>query len=323
MSYQNKQPLVSVVIPVYNDQRFLRLAVNSIVGQTYKNLEILIVNDCSTDQTNQIISELKKRDERVKEISIDENRGIANALNCGFNHSKGEFIARMDSDDVALPNRIEVQLNQMLHNPKLDILGSAIFIIDSENKIIGKRSYPRSDRDIRSSLYYQCPFAHPSVVFRKRILKEPFIYSTEYLFAEDYELWLRLSSKGYIFENQVEPLICYRLRESSGKREKYVETQGKNTLSALMTHAPNENKKFPKFKSFQVSSIQIVEAVNGLLIEVRKRRYLKAVTKLIFNLIKSPSRYTRALLVRYESRLKKASERENRLVKIHISSLEK
>ncbi len=210
-------PLVSVILPVYNAEKFVFESINSIINQTYNNLQIIIINDGSVDNSLNIINSFN--DQRIIVISR-ENKGLIYSLNEGLKHSKGNFILRMDADDIAKENRIERQLAEFRKKPHLSVVGSFCELIDEENNIIGYRTPPRYNFYIKSSCFFGSPFVHPSVMFNKRKLKEQLFYSEKYRYAEDYELWARLSlDKSIQFYNIPEYLLKYRILKTSVSRK--------------------------------------------------------------------------------------------------------
>lgn len=188
------QPLVSVIIPCYNAQKFVEKAVRSIMEQTYTNLEILCCDDCSTDKTLIILQKLSQEDSRVKVIKNEQNLKIVQTLNKLVYLSSGKYIARMDADDISLPNRIEKQVEFMEKNVDVGICGCNIFYIDEKGKKIRKSNFPKTDKSIQNLKFFRTPFCHPTIMFNSD-LRKYFYYKDEYLYAEDYGLWLELLDK--------------------------------------------------------------------------------------------------------------------------------
>lgn len=201
-------PLISVIIPIYNGERYLPQAIKSIINQTYKKLEIILINDGSSDGTLKIIRKFINQDRRIRLINR-ENKGLIFSLNEGINASNGDFIARMDSDDISDKHRIETQLNY-IYKYNLDIVGSAVEYIGDK---CGYRAYPSKDEEIKMALTIGCPLAHPTVIGRAAIFKQH-NYSQFAKNYEDYELWCRMAKNGVRFGNVVSPLLKYRIHES-------------------------------------------------------------------------------------------------------------
>ena len=211
MNKMNRSPEISVVMPVYNGEKFLKEAMESILNQTYKDFEFLIVYDESTDGTLSIIKEFHEQDAKVILINGDKE-GISGALNKGIKEAKGEYIARMDADDISLPIRFEKQISHM-QNFELDICGGHSLLIDSDGKVNGIGIMPRSHDLCGLSLMFMVPFAHSSVMFRKNFLID---YSLEYKGNyEDLDLWTRMFSAGAKFGNVDNIVIRYRVLNES------------------------------------------------------------------------------------------------------------
>lgn len=180
-------------MPVYNAESFLVDAIESILQQTYKNFELIIVDDGSTDATPKILSAFAKKDSRIHVITNESNLGIVQALNNGLLICQGEYVVRMDADDISAHDRLSKQIPVLEKNPEIVVLGASLGYIDAEGKglgIVRKCS-------INKSLLFANPLLHPTVVIRKKTLdKIGVYYQSKYLYAEDYFLWLRLSKEG-------------------------------------------------------------------------------------------------------------------------------
>ena len=161
-----KYPLVSVIMPVYNGASFISKTIESILNQTYKNFELLILDDFSSDNSIEIIKSFK--DERIKLFTNKNNAGYIQGLNFLVNRSKGEFIARNDQDDISLPERLDKQLALFKRKPKLSIVGGQI---KAFGKYIKKVSYPVNYNDCRSQLLFNTCLHHPTVIFKRKKFK--------------------------------------------------------------------------------------------------------------------------------------------------------
>ena len=207
----NSNPMISVVMPVYNGEKFLKEAIESILNQTYKDFEFLIVYDESTDGTLSIIQEFQEKDTRVVLINGDKE-GISGALNKGIKKSRGKYIARLDADDISLPTRFENQINHM-EIFKLDICGGHSLLIDSDGKINGIGMVPRSHDLCGLSMMFMVPFAHSSVMILKSFLIDSSLkYIGKY---EDFDLWARMFSAGAKFGNVDDVVVRYRVLNDS------------------------------------------------------------------------------------------------------------
>ena len=202
------QPKISVIMPVYNGERYLRESIESVIGQTFKDFEFIIINDGSKDNSLKIIEEYRLKDNRIKIIE-QENSGVIQALNNGIKIAKGEYIARMDADDVSLPERLEKQIF-FLEKEKAVLCGSWAITINEEGKEIDKMNYPKSTW-LKNKLYLLRgnPFIHPTVMFKKEEIVKIGLYKN-HRHIEDYELWTRVVSK-YKSINIPEYLLKYRI----------------------------------------------------------------------------------------------------------------
>ncbi|WP_342436197.1 glycosyltransferase [Paenibacillus sp. FSL L8-0436] len=198
---------ISVIMPVYNNAMFLHEAVTTILLQTLNDLELIIIDDGSTDGSAGIIHEIM--DTRVKKIFHTENMGIVTSLNQGLDLAQGEYIARMDSDDIAALNRLEVQAYFMDTNPAIDICGTGY----TTNYLGPVKLNPMHHEEIKVWLLFYSCILHPSVMMRRSSIDRLGIrYDCNYPHAEDYELWNRLSSSAK-FANLPHNLMYYRPHE--------------------------------------------------------------------------------------------------------------
>jgi glycosyltransferase involved in cell wall biosynthesis len=206
-------PLVSVVMPVYNASAFLHEAIQSILAQTFTNFEFIIINDGSTDSSTEII--LSYPDPRIKYISNAQNQGLVASLNVAINTAKGFYIARMDADDIAYPDRLEVQIGYLQRYPNVKLLGSQVRLIDSNAKPFGFWKHPVTPAGVKEDIKRNCCFAHPSVVFEKQVFDELSGYSMNYkVAAEDYDLWMRILER-HQGANTEQVLVDYRIHTSN------------------------------------------------------------------------------------------------------------
>lgn len=202
---------ISVIMPVYNGEKYLREAIDSILNQTFSDFEFIIINDCSADSTEDIIKSYD--DSRIIYIKNEENLGVAETLNKGLEIAKGEYIARMDADDISLPTRFEKQVNYMENNLSCMLCGSNMNLFGG---LTGKTTVPISDTQIRANLLFASPFAHPTTFIRHSFIRQNNLkYKKEYEGVEDYALWLDFAclNIGTMY-NFAESLLNYRLHPS-------------------------------------------------------------------------------------------------------------
>lgn len=205
-----KAPLVSVVMPVYNGEKYLKEAIDSILNQTFKDFELLLINDASTDNSEKIINSYN--DSRIIYIKNEQNLGLIKTLNKGLDFAKGEFVARMDQDDISHSERFEKQLIIFKKNPEIGVCGTwfTLFRENHEDKII---EHPEYNDSIKIGLLTSCFIGHPTVMMRKKAI-ENYRYDINYQAAEDFELWTRLIRVTQFYNIQ-ESLLKYRFHSSN------------------------------------------------------------------------------------------------------------
>jgi len=224
-------PAISVVMSVYNSSSYLKEAVDSILQQSFNDFEFLITDDCSEDDSRQILKDYLSKDNRITLILNDKNEGLTVNLNRMVTKARGKYIARMDSDDISMPDRFEKEYNFMELNPQVGLLGSHSRIIKngSRDKILKR---PSEHEEIRSALLFENIITHSSVFLRNSLLKEHVInYDTRFRIIQDYELWSRLAD---ITEFRILPdvLVYYRMTDTN--------------LCAVTAHKQNYRENFLK-----------------------------------------------------------------------------
>lgn len=223
-SSSTNKPLVSVVMSVFNAERFIHKAIESILNQTLRNFEFIIINDASVDKTLQIIYEFKKKDKRIRLINNKKNLQMAKSLNLGVNQAKSDLIARMDQDDISLPNRLEVQYDFMKSHPNVAIVGNDVVIIDEDGRVTGKRIYPTTSNGLKKILFRYSAFAHPTVMFRKSAFQKLKGYNPEKYPCEDIDLWFRFG-RNHEFASIPSFLLKYRISLASGSHHNLKKTE--------------------------------------------------------------------------------------------------
>lgn len=205
-------PLISVVMPVYNGERYLRQSVESILNQTWRDFEFIIIDDGSTDATAEIVQQFE--DKRILVIRNSANLGLTASLNKGIAAAKGKFIARMDADDISLPERFEKQIGFFRTHPEIEALGTSTLYIDEHGNRTENNFLPTSHFCIKWELNFNSPIAHPTVMMTRRVIKECGGYTPSFEYAVDYWLWWRISELA-ILGNLPEPLLLYRLHSAN------------------------------------------------------------------------------------------------------------
>ncbi len=205
-------PLISILMPVYNAGDFLVEAIKSIKKQTYRNWELIAINDGSTDNSLEILKRFAKRDKRIKIIGFSQNKGLAYALNLGIKKAKGEFLARMDADDISLPNRLEKQLKFLLKHKEIILVGTQVEMVDEKGSFINKKFFPVNHKKIYEMMFEMMPVQHATILTYSKIMKKC-LYEN-HTTAEDVSMFFKLLSMGKL-ANTKEVLYKYRLRKNS------------------------------------------------------------------------------------------------------------
>lgn len=216
---ENSKPLASIVIPVHNGEKYIKESIDSCLNQTYENIEIIVVNDSSTDSTLEI---LKEYGEKINVISVEKQNGLGNVLNIGIRESNGKYIVRMDADDVMYPTRIEKQIEYMESNPSCVAVGGQIDIINAESEITSHREYAVEDKDIKKNMFLFQPFAHPAVTLRKSSVESVGLYPENMWKVEDVKFFFLLSKEGE-FHNIEDTVLKYRMTFDTQSQSKMVD----------------------------------------------------------------------------------------------------
>lgn len=204
---------ISVVIPAYNASMYLQEAIESILRQTFGHYEIIIIDDCSSDNTWDIIQLFARKDLRIKAYQNEKNLGIAGNRNKGVALAKGKYLVWQDADDVSLPKRIEAQYHFMESHPKVGIVGGYIELFKGQT-ILGVRKYPSNDLAIRNCIFRYSPIAQPAAMVRMAALRRVGEYNLKYPPAEDIDMTFRIG-EHYDLANLQEIVVRYRESDTS------------------------------------------------------------------------------------------------------------
>lgn len=261
--YKTSIPLVSVIMPAFNSVKYIGEAVESILNQTYTDFELLIIDDCSSDGT---LEEIKKyKDKRIRLLQNDENKGIAYTTNIGINNSMGKYIALMDDDDVAFPERIEQQVRYMEAHSEVDILGGRSVDIDEKGNVISEFAVPHyNPRYIKAMLLIQCvDFRNGTAMIRKDFLEQTGLkYKDNYLGMQDYRFYMEASKLGKI-STISDFLLKWRLH---GQNE---------TVHQMKGNAQKRAEKYREIQrdSLNLSGFKLEDSEYNLLFKVYSETY--------------------------------------------------
>lgn len=269
---KDNKPLVSVIMPVYNGELYLDEAIQSILTQTYKNFEFIIINDGSTDNSLDIIKKYMNKDTRIFLINR-ENKGLIYSLNEGIKKAKGKYIARMDADDISLPARFEKQIEVMESNA-LDICGCHYFEVNENLNYESCFIVPISTDSFRYYLSNTTPFAHPSVIIRKAfLLNNNLLYGqTQYHSAEDYALWISFWDKKAKFGNVDQFLFKYR---------NFTNSLSKTNKSNIAKDRKEISRKF-----ILNENINIIDSLKSIKCNLKSKLEREYIVMTIFQLFK-------------------------------------
>lgn len=189
-------PAISVVMPAYNAASYLSVAVDSILAQSFRDFELIVVDDASTDHTWEVLAPYLKADARVKALRNTANAKISRTLNRGIEAAAGRYVMRMDADDWSYPDRLEKQFEFMESRPGVVLSGGTIELCDENLSPLNKRRYPRTDTEIRERIFFFSPFCHPAIICRSDALRKAGGYNESLEVAQDYDLYFRIGRLG-------------------------------------------------------------------------------------------------------------------------------
>lgn len=243
-------PLVSILMPVYNTAPYLKEAMDSMLSQTFKDFELIVLNDCSPDNADEILDTYN--DTRIVRYKGERNMGLSNVLNAGMDIAKGKYIARMDSDDISLPNRLEIQVKYMEEHPDIDLCSCGMKMFGAKDDIWVRDSDPEK---VKVTALFFSPILHASSIWRKESFdKHSLRFRQEMVPAEDYDMWCRALSKGLKLVNLPNVLYRYRIHPSQAttqtekSRLKCREIQQEYMKDVLPTLSNKNREAFPKKK---------------------------------------------------------------------------
>ncbi|MCK5285790.1 MAG: glycosyltransferase [Candidatus Pacebacteria bacterium] len=260
---KNKKPKITVLMPVYNGEKYLEESIKSILNQTFTDFEFLIINDASTDESKNIINSFN--DPRIKLVENEENIGLTKSLNKGLILAQGEYVARMDDDDISLPKRFQIQVNLMNKNPKIGVVGTWAKVIGESNKKYIK-TYSNFEK-IKALSIFKNILIHPSVMMRKNILdKYDLKYNEELTHSQDYDLWARLMLYSPI-TNIKKILILYRIhKENESHLYTKIQTQNSNKTRIKQLKnlkiIPTDEEKIIHCNTYKPKQYEITEFLN-------------------------------------------------------------
>lgn len=235
------KPQVSILMPVYNTAPYLREAMDSIMSQTFADFELIVLNDCSPDNAEEILDTYN--DTRIVRYRGEKNVGLANVLNVGIGMARGKYIARMDSDDISLPNRLQVQVDYLEAHPEIDLVSVGMQLFGAKEEVWVRERNPEK---VKIEALFHSPVLHASSVWRKDSFeKRGLRFVQEMVPAEDFDLWVRALLKGLKLVNLPDVLYEYRIHDAQAtlQTEKSAEKSRLVRLNYLKTALPSLSMK--------------------------------------------------------------------------------
>ncbi|WP_256621503.1 glycosyltransferase family 2 protein [Methanolobus chelungpuianus] len=259
------EPEISVVMSVYNGEKHLDECIGSILGQSFRDFELIIVNDCSMDGSLKIIERYEKSDHRIKVINNPENLGLTKSLNIGIKISRGKYIARIDADDICSPDRFEIQYQFLEKQKHIFLAGSGTDKIDESGNTVSRHRPIVEEKEIEKELSLHNCVSHPTIMFRN----EGFTYREKFVYAQDYDFYLILLSGGKKISNIPEPLVKYRISPCAISWSK----KAKQDLFALKANEfyqqrlKNGSDQYGSFNPGEILHIEIEESTDRLVLK--------------------------------------------------------
>lgn len=216
-------PLISVILATYNGARYLREAIDSVLAQDFIDLELIIIDDASTDSTPEILLQYRTQDSRIKVVRNKQNLKLVSSLNKGIELAQWEYIARIDDDDIwSDVTKLSQQLKKFEENASLAIIGTFGSIIDESGVKTGKYiTHKSGTQSVRKGFWLRNQLIHTSILAKKSVLQAAWLYREEWLYIEDFDLWLRVLELGYDIDNLSEYCVDYRVRIGNTTSKKY------------------------------------------------------------------------------------------------------
>lgn len=267
MNRDSRRPKVTVVTPVYNVERYLRRSLDSILYQEFTDFEVIAIDDGSTDKSLEILRQYAANDSRVRVVTQKHQELVA-TLNKGISLARGEYIARMDSDDYSMPLRFERQVDILNSNPGVVVVGGSFELIDEEDAYLQREAIPFLPRDLKRRLLLRNPFAHGSTMFRKSAVEKVGGYSNQVGPTEDLDLWIKLSDFGdfeainrivYRWRVNLAGISSTRNKEQQKQRNRLLKEHLSRHIGDLEVLSWSELRKTGRayFKSNQVLGVHI------------------------------------------------------------------
>jgi glycosyltransferase involved in cell wall biosynthesis len=248
---------VSVLLPVHNGEVYLQQAVSSVLSQESCHFELVVVNDGSNDRTAEILRNAS--DQRLRIVELSERHGLIGALNIGLENCAAPLVARFDSDDVCLPDRLKLQARILKERPRLLALGTSAYEIDSGGRRVGKLDVPVGPMKVLRRLRWRNAIVHPSVMFRRDVVSKLGGYKTSSF--EDYHLWLRVAALGEL-DNLEEPLVEYRRHSDQMTSKKVVDVESISRIGIVRSELASSKRESVFASTVRQEVWQVVQHIH-------------------------------------------------------------
>jgi glycosyltransferase involved in cell wall biosynthesis len=325
-------PEISVIMAIYNGEKYLRIAINSVLQQSFSEFEFIIVDDCSTDSTQAIINSYNEK--RIVYIRNNQNLGQTPSLNIGLNIAKGKYIARIDADDIYLRGKLKLQYAFMEEHPNIAVCGTMSECVDENGDIYSNRSFPERPNDIYFRIFYQSPINHVSVIMRKSTIISVGSYDENYPICADFALWSKLIKNNHKLTNLPETLTQFRIHVRSLSVVNKMGKSGEETVDIIYNNIKDLlNIEISKFECKSIvlmfwpsSNLSIIDLTNAYLnlIVIAKKVYNNNIPKNVLRNLKKM--YLKSLVKRgvyFKSKKKLRfflKELSNILITYHIKN---
>ncbi len=277
-------PKVSVIMPVYNGEKYIEKAINSILNQTYKDFELILIDDCSPDSSIEIAKKLN--DPRIRIIQNEKNSGIAFSRNVGLKAARGEYIALMDDDDLTVPHRFEKQVAYLDNHLDIDVVGGQVALIDENDNITCIRNTPLiNPKFIKATLMIRDPIGNGSAMFRKKLIEDnSILYKDGCCGMEDYLFWIDCSLHGNITNIQ-EIMLYWRCtnQNETYKNRVILEKKRREKYSEIQKYAMNMNGIDLDEIEIEIVTNMLIEDMSTNSVSVEELRKLYIVLKKIIH----------------------------------------
>ncbi len=313
-------PTVSVLMPVYNVEKYVAQAVESILNQTYRDFELIVLDDCSPDKSSAIIDQYD--DKRIVRYKGTENVGLANILNVGIGLARGRYIARMDSDDVSFSNRLQTQVDYLEKHKEIALCSCGLEKFGTENDVWVRETNPE---EVKITMMFFSPVLHATAIWRKEVFENNHLYYDQETFpAEDYDLWSRaifhcrlVNIPQILYKYRIHGIQVTKIDDRAEKREKEIQKRYLKKALPCLKEKDREFfvEQFVKQEGITIQNVKVLKNIYQKVIvannkdhffdkQLLKERLKKQYQSIVFLLLKKESKYANHLFLLFDLSLK-------------------